>query len=107
MNIDVKLHTKVVEQHPNIVLVYVDDKNYAAIEAIDASKMTEDEIMQWKRENPNYSSTEPYGKYFLMRIVEFQLDNPPDSDKELAKVANKFLLKGGDFWHDHYITIGN
>ena len=69
--------------------------------------MTEDETMQWKRDNPNYAATEPCGKYFLMRIVEFKLENPPDSDQELAKVAIKFLLKGGDIWHDHYIMTGN
>jgi len=107
MKEEVKLNTKIIEQHPNIVLVYLDDKNYAALEVTDASDMSEQDILQWKRDNPNYSVTEPCGKYFLLRIVECILENPPDTDRELAKMTLQYLKTGGEFWHDHYITSGN
>lgn len=99
--------TIIPESHPNIVLVQISASDYVAFEVIDASNMTHEEEVLWKQNNVNYAVIEPLSKYFLLKVYEITLKNPPESDEELRAFMSKYMLIAADYWHDHYTTLNS
>jgi hypothetical protein len=99
--------TFIPESHPNVVLVQVSSTEYVAFDVIDASYMTREEEISWKQENVNYGATEPLNKYFLLKVSEIILKNPPESDEELNAFMANCILTAANYWHDHYVTLNS
>lgn len=92
----------ILPQFPNTIFLEHDKNNYFIVNVTDASNFTQQEEIEWKQKNPNYSTTDPQDGYYLLTIEEIQLEEQfYNDDLILIQVCTHVLVTAGDFWHDH------
>lgn len=87
-------------------IMVANDKSTAVFSVLNATNMPETELLEWKRNNPSYSVTEPFGTYFLVSLsaLKFKIEIPLD---EAQKLVTSMMLFAADSWYDHYVTCNN
>lgn len=77
----------------------------AVFEVFDLTNLSEAELMQWKRSNVNYATTEAAGRYYALMLVDMVevIEETPGFGAFLAKM----YLEAADWWNDKAIAAMN
>jgi hypothetical protein len=82
-------------------------KSSAHVTVINATEITETELLEIKRAmQNNYSVTEPMGTYFLLSIQALKFKTAM-SEAEATQLYRTMLMKASEAWHDYYIASNN
>jgi hypothetical protein len=94
-------------EHPFVVLLHNQDREYAAIRVTDGSDFTHEEEAAFTGKHKNYAVADPPGKYFYLTLEEIHFREIPEENDEIAGFMANLLQKAGDFWYDHYTASLN